>query len=219
MTHTRRVIWIVFAYFLSFSSWLFAEEGILVIHVVDTQNKPIGGVRLTTRGDGSISPPTDRVGKTRIKLALQTLPNSEVSLQIAKALKDMVFISPWDGRVRVSPFENESQNYVSIVLAERGSRELLINPKALASLAAKINTENAPQTSQQQDLTAEQRRAVLEEQAKIFGLNPDESIGPCVTGVTKQGTHMRKDWPRFMRETIQKQSVNYRNRCASERVS
>jgi tetratricopeptide (TPR) repeat protein len=158
---------------LAYYGCVFAEEGVLIIHVADVHDQPIRGVGLTTKGDGSISPPTDVAGKTRIKLPIQTRSNSEVSLQVVRAPKDMVFISPWDGRVRVPPFENESQNYASIVLAERGSRELLSNPKALAAVAATINSGNAPK-SPDEKLTAEQRHTVLEEQAKAFGLKPDE---------------------------------------------
>jgi hypothetical protein len=46
-----------------------AEDAVLVVNVRDPQRRPIAGVQLSTEGDGSIGPPTDRAGKTRIRLA------------------------------------------------------------------------------------------------------------------------------------------------------
>ena len=53
-------------------------------------------------------------------------------------------VSPWNGRTLVPSFENESDNYIEIVVAERGDKALLQNGKVLAALAAKINIANAP---------------------------------------------------------------------------
>jgi hypothetical protein len=59
-----------------------AEKGVLILHVKDTSGRPIAGVRISTEGDGSIGPPTDRAGKTRIRLAPQTQPGHQVTLQV-----------------------------------------------------------------------------------------------------------------------------------------
>ena len=147
--------------------------GILVVHVADPQDRPIAGVVLSTKGDGSTGPPTSLAGKTRIRLAPQTRPNNSVSLQVVRAPKDFVFLSPWDSRVRVPPFENESENFVQVVLAERGDRALLENGKALATLASRINAANAPKAITEV-VTEEQRRAARGEVAREFGLEPDE---------------------------------------------
>src|SRR5687768_17212579 len=90
-----------------------AEQGVLVVQVSDTQRRPVAGVRIATRGDGSIGAPTDAAGRTRIRLAAQTRPGAIVALTIVPAPKtrDLVFVSPWDNQVSVPPFENESQNF------------------------------------------------------------------------------------------------------------
>jgi hypothetical protein len=46
----------------------YAEDGILVVHVTSTEGRALSGVVLSPKGDGSISPPSDRAGRTRIKL-------------------------------------------------------------------------------------------------------------------------------------------------------
>ena len=76
-------------------------------------------------------------------------------MQIEKAPRDLVFVSPWDGRILVPPFENESENYAPIVLAERGDRALLENPRPLAE---RINAELSPKNTSK-EITQEQRQA------------------------------------------------------------
>jgi hypothetical protein len=150
-----------------------AEQGVLVLHVGNPEGQPLQGVQLSTLGDGSSGPPTDRAGKSRIRLAPQTRPGDWVSLQIARAPRELAFISPWDGRVRVPPFENESDNFAPVVLAARGDRALLETGKALAALAAKINA--AVMTEKPNLATPEEiRRQALNEVAELFGLDRDD---------------------------------------------
>ncbi len=152
-----------------------AEDGILVLHASNTTGKPVAGVSLGTLGDGSTGPPTDRSGKTRIRLAPQTRPGTWVSLQVVSAPKDLVFISPWDGRVRVPPFDNEAENFAPVVLVERGDRRLLEGGQALASLAAKVNTAVAPRRSSPPVDSAEpKQKAALDQVAETYGVNRDE---------------------------------------------
>ncbi|HKS29638.1 MAG TPA: tetratricopeptide repeat protein [Pyrinomonadaceae bacterium] len=155
------------------SSYAYAEEGVLVIHVADTKGVPVAGVILSATGDSSVSAPTDRAGKTRIKLAPQTRPGSELTLQIVKAAQDLVFISPWNNRVIVPPFRNDTGVVVEVVLVERGSRLLLEDPKAALAMAASVNAANTPKAADVK-LTEENRRANLMEVAKIYGLKPAE---------------------------------------------
>src|SRR6266545_3472777 len=111
-----------------------AEQGVLVIQVSTLQDQPLKGVVLSTKGDGETGPATNEAGKTRLKLAPATKAGSWVTLQVVKSLGGVphVFISPWDGGVRIPPFENESNNFTSIWLAEVGDKALLLNGKALA---------------------------------------------------------------------------------------
>lgn len=149
-----------------------AEQGILSIHVKDTLGHPISGMRLSTEGDGSLSPPTDIAGKTRIKLPLQTQVSSRLTLQIVSspAQHDYVCISPWDSRIQIPPFENNSENYISVVVVERGNRLMLEDSTALRAIASRVNKENLG-ASPHDDAT---RYRALQTVADSFGISPDE---------------------------------------------
>ena len=153
---------------------LHAEDGVLVISVADPKGKPISGVVLSTKGDGSTGSPTDISGKTRLRLAPQTRPGTWVTLQIThiSGSRDLVFISPWDQRVIVPPFSNESENYVPLIVAERNSREVLASKDALVALAARIVAKPSPKSSGTQ--TSDRKRQVLAAAALEYGLDPVE---------------------------------------------
>ena len=149
-----------------------AAQGVLVVQVSDLKGAPIPRVQLATKGDGSIGPPTDAAGRTRISLAAQTKPQTIVALTIVSAPKDLVFISPWDNQVRVPPFENESQNFASVVLADRADRALLENGKVVVSVVSKLNLTTAPKDASNQP--AERRADALRQTAATFGVQPAE---------------------------------------------
>lgn len=120
--------------FLSTPFVAWTQDRVLVVQVTDPQDRPVSGVILSTKGEGAVGAPTDVAGKTRIRLAPKTAVDSLVSLQLVKILdgRDLVFMSPWDGRVRVPPFENESENFVAVVLVARKVRQSLESSGALA---------------------------------------------------------------------------------------
>jgi len=149
-----------------------AEQGILVVHVSDPQDRPIQNVQLATDGDGSVGGLTDVGGRTRIRLAAQTRAKTWVTLQIIQP-QNLVFVSPWDKRVQVPPFENESENFVPVVLIERGNRLALENGQALNAITAKVNQANSIKAGTQAgDLRSDQTS--LQDVAREFGLTPDE---------------------------------------------
>ncbi len=155
---------------------LFAEEGILVVYVADTKEQPISGVQMSIEGTGTISPPSDRSGKTRIRLTHDTRAGDWVTLLVVKWLsheQELVFISPWNRRVIVPPFDNEAVNYASIILAKRSDKALLRDDKALEAITASILERLSPK-SPKEELTEEQKRAVLTEQAQKYGLEPSD---------------------------------------------
>jgi tetratricopeptide (TPR) repeat protein len=152
---------------------VFAEQGVLVLQVATTAGAPIPRVIVSTKGDGAVGPPTDVAGRTRIRLAAQTKPQAIVGLTIVSAPKDLVFISPWDNQIRIPPFENESQNFAAVVLAERGDRALLENGKALLSMVAKVNL-NAGAKAATEAKAADRRGLALNQVATAFGLEPAE---------------------------------------------
>jgi tetratricopeptide (TPR) repeat protein len=151
-----------------------AEAGVLVVHVKDVQRRPISGLQIGVEGDGGSSITGDD-GKARIQLAKQTKEKSWVSLQILKSPrhKDFVMVSPWDYGTIVPSFENESDNFVEVVVMRREDRAALESGKFLAAAAAQINKANAPKTADKQ-AQPEDTKANLAAVAKQYGLAPDE---------------------------------------------
>lgn len=147
-----------------------AEQGVMALRVGNPQGKPLAGIVLATMGDGSAGAPTDKNGKTRLRLAEGTRAKDWVTLQVAQSPKELVFLSPWDGRVAVPRFSNESDNFVPVVLAERGDRAMLENGRLIASLAAKVNLEARPR-SQPAAPPVPQEQA-LKQVAEAHGLEP-----------------------------------------------
>ncbi len=151
---------------------LSAEQGMLGVHVASPHGRPVGGVVLSTPGEGSPGSPTDRRGKTRLRLAPEAQPGTWIALQVM-APRDLVLISPWDARARVPAFENSSENFVPVVVAPRRDRAVLESLKALAALAERINASSAPAASEERSLE-ERRAAALAETAKLFGIESSE---------------------------------------------
>ena len=156
------------------SGLLWAESGVLVVHVEDVQRHPISDVQIGVEGDGG-SAFTGDDGKGRIPLAQQTKEKNWVSLQILKSPphKDFVMVSPWDYRAVIPPFENESENFVKVVVVQRGDRTALESGTALLALTAQINKANAPKSADKQ-APPEDPKANLAEVAKQYGLAPDD---------------------------------------------
>src|SRR5580658_5851646 len=114
-----------------FVNALHGEQGFLALYVTDTQGSPLSGVQLTVKGDGGSGKAVN--GKARIRLAAQTQAKSWVTLGITSP-SNLVLVSPWDERVQVPSFANESQNYVAVVVADRSDRRLLEDPAALRAM-------------------------------------------------------------------------------------
>jgi tetratricopeptide (TPR) repeat protein len=108
-------------------------------------------------------------------LAKDTKEKSWVSLQILKSPpgRDFVMLSPWDYTTLVPSFENESQNFVKVVVVQRGDRMALESGTALIALTAQINAANASKTADRQ-APPEDPKANLAAVARQYGLAPDE---------------------------------------------
>jgi tetratricopeptide (TPR) repeat protein len=114
---------VVLAAVLSASIPAHAEEGILIVFVSEfhpSGNRPVANVELVTKGGGG-SNSTDDTGRVRIRLARNTKPNDDVSLEV---LGDYGFIYPPGGRVKVPPFTNEEENFVTVVLMKRTDQKI-----------------------------------------------------------------------------------------------
>lgn len=152
------------------------EDGILVVHVTNVREEPISGAVVSPKGDGSISPPTDQAGRTRIKLPRGMRPGKWITLQLIKGPRGTsgwCLVSPWGGRAPVPSFDDEADNYLPIVIAKRGERIALRNQKVLVGITAGILEEIAA-TSVGPKVTAEQRKAALILQADVLGIPPEE---------------------------------------------
>ena len=87
--------------------------------------------------------------------------------------KDLMMVSPWDDRTLVPSFENESENFVEVVVVRRGDRAALESGTVLVAAAAQINKANAPRTTDKQAPQSDSR-ANLAAVARQYGLAPDE---------------------------------------------
>lgn len=157
-----------------FCSVVLGQDKSLSFTVVDLQGKPIEFVELAVSG---ISSPavTDKQGKARIRLSSEIRPNTEVEVRLARSPRNMVFISPWDGRITIPGFREVADDDSKIVLAERGSRFLLEDVRALKALVSNILLHEAPQTSLEEALER-RRETAMAEIFRLFGLKQDEAI-------------------------------------------
>ena len=116
-----------------------AEAGVLVVSIIDASAHPVANIQIGVEGDGGTAITGDD-GRARIPLARDTRANTWVKLQILTSPpgKDYTMVSPWDRQVLVPSFENESQNFVEVVVVQRGDRAALENGTTLKSFAEKI---------------------------------------------------------------------------------
>jgi tetratricopeptide (TPR) repeat protein len=148
-----------------------AEPGILWVKVLSLKNTPVRKVSVGTEGPGS-STLTDDRGLVRIKLAPQTRPGTWVTLEVSSGA--YTFVSPWNRKVIIPPFENESENFVTVYLTTRGDREALESGRVAVAMATKFNATLRPKLKDERT-TEEERKAALAEVARSFGLKPEEA--------------------------------------------
>ncbi len=133
----RRRVAILLLLFV-FATCTLAEEGVLVLIATDTGEHPFPGVRIGAAGDSGSPQTSDQNGKARLRLAPGTKPNTWVKLLIGNEPNgiDVAFISPFDGRVRVPPFDNEQENYDPVVLVKRGDKAMLESGDGMLAIHA-----------------------------------------------------------------------------------
>jgi tetratricopeptide (TPR) repeat protein len=150
-----------------------AAVSYMMVNVTDTQDKPITGVMLITRGGRSEAKATDTEGRTRIQLGSRVRAGSIIGLQITER-EDLIFISPWDGHVTIPKFESEEESVVRVVLSVRGVRDLLEDPRAALGMASELNRLRSSLGGEGERLSENMRRELLAEVAKGYGLTPAE---------------------------------------------
>jgi tetratricopeptide (TPR) repeat protein len=149
-----------------------AEKGKLVVKVEDVQQRAIKNVEVGIDGIGG-SGITGNDGKIVLTLGNATKDGDWVSLYLIHSPpgKDLVIISPWDRRTMVPPFADKAENFVRIVVVQRGDRTALESGTVLAALTAKINKENAAKSSNKSRVL-EDPVVALNAIAKQYGFDP-----------------------------------------------
>src|ERR1043165_1482265 len=172
MRHLTRFVFILISA-LSLCAITYAEDGILVIQVIYPNGKAIPGVMITATGDGSQAM-TDDAGKARLKLAPGTHEGSDVTLSLVRLPegKDLRFVSPWDGKVKVPSFANNSNNAVVVRVIEAGDRAWLEYGIVTKAFITRINEANVTQSPSM--LTADERLKNLMAVAEDYKLTPAE---------------------------------------------
>lgn len=154
-----------------------AEEGVLDLFVANINEQPVAGAILSPRGAGSASAPTDKTGRTRIKLSRGAKPGKWVTLQLIKGpggASGWYLVSPWKGRAALPSLdEGETDNYLPVIVARQKDKLVLSNASAMSSIAAGILLEEAA-TFGTANPSATQRQLVLAAQAELMGVDPAE---------------------------------------------
>jgi len=148
-----------------------AEPGILWVKALNLKNAPIRKISVGTEGPGAPALTDDR-GLARIKLAPQTRPGTWVTLEVSSG--NFAFVSPWNRKVLIPPFENESENFVTVHLMTKGERDAVESGRFAVALAAKFNATLTPKLKEERT-TEEERKAALAEVARSFGVTPEEA--------------------------------------------
>jgi tetratricopeptide (TPR) repeat protein len=153
------------------TSSAFAETGYLTVQVQDAQRRPVRGVDIGVEGIGGSHLSGDD-GKAQLALAKSAAPNDWITLQILHSPtgKDFVIISPWDYRVQIPSFADKPENFIRVVIVERGDRAALENGSVVTALAAKINTVKTPKNANPQTPPPDPKQA-LATVASQYGLS------------------------------------------------
>ena len=126
---------------------MLAEEGMLVLAVMDTRQHPFANVQMGAEGDAGSPQFTDQNGKARLRLAPNTKPGVMVTLQLGKTPNglDLDFISPFNRRVRVPPFDNGPDNFEEVTLALHGDKQTLETGSGMLAVNGSVNQAVAAQ--------------------------------------------------------------------------
>ena len=140
----------------------------------DAQRRPVRGIEIGVEGIGGSRLSGDD-GKAQLALAKNAVPNDWITLQIlhSPAAKDFVIVSPWDYRVQVPSFAEKPENFIRVVVVERGDRAALENGSVVTALAAKINTVKTPKAANPQTPPPNPQQA-LATVAGQYGLSTTE---------------------------------------------
>ena len=151
-----------------------AEQGYVLVLVQDTQHHPVRGVEIGIEGVGG-SKLTGDDGKAQLAVGAGTKAGDWLPLSILHSPpgKDLVMNSPWDYRAQVPPFEDKPENFIRVVVVQRGDRTALENGSVLTSLAEKIINANSSKPADR-STPPQDPKVNLAAVAEQYGLKPDE---------------------------------------------
>ncbi len=151
-----------------------------------------------------------------------------VSLQILHSPpgKDLVIVSPYDDRTLVPPFKNTAENFVRVVVIERGNFAVLQDPSVLRAFAERINKANAPKTADKQaaedpKANADDPKANLDAVAKRYGLS-SENLDRAIRAWGSENYRSVRGWTgRFVRPELRQGNDRSENlsRPTREKIS
>src|SRR5262245_45534552 len=118
-----------------------AQSEILWVKVFDLEDRPMPNIQIGTDGPGSTAVTKDN-GLARIILASGTKASTWVTLQVLS--KSYEFVSPYDKRVMVPPYNGGSEHYVKVYLVPRKDYKALKSGRFAVAMAAKFNATLKP---------------------------------------------------------------------------
>jgi len=171
MRTSRLVLLAAWLYCSATVAW--AESGKILVLVQDAQKRPVRGVEIGVEGGGGANVTGDD-GKALLALTKDTSENDWISLQIMHSPpgKDIAMLSPYDNRVLVPSFKNKAENFVRVVVIQRGDLGMLQNGTVMKEFAERINKATTiARSADKSPLPQEDPRAAV---AKQFGIGADE---------------------------------------------
>jgi tetratricopeptide (TPR) repeat protein len=166
------IVKVLFVFICTFAQLCAAEASRLIVRVQDVQQRPIKGIEIGVEGIGGAGI-TGNDGKVVLVLGNGTRSGDWVSLSVLHSPpgKDFVIISPWDNRTIVPSFANKAENFVSVVVVQRGDRTALQSGTFLAAMTQKIIKQTVPKMPDSSGNRGDDQQGALEVVAKQYGLS------------------------------------------------
>ena len=153
-----------------------AEDRGVTVRVVNLADEPLQDVVLASVPDGLPSRPTTNDGSTLLSLPRQPRVGEWIYLKLVAGpgrSTDWILVSPWDARAIVTPSGGGRGGAVSVVIARKGDKDLLITRKGWLAIVQRLLLEAAP-TTLSEVISEDRRRAALMRVSEVYGVNADD---------------------------------------------
>ncbi|MGI4829646.1 MAG: tetratricopeptide repeat protein [Janthinobacterium lividum] len=143
------------------------------ILVQDAQSRPVKALEIGIAGPGN-SRLSGNDGKAKLPIG-NANQGDWITLVVlhSPGTKDYVLLSPWDGRVQVASFADRPDNYIRVIVVQRGDRALLENGSFLASVTKRIVDQHNAGLDTSHSAAADVQANVAAV-AREYGLSPAE---------------------------------------------